>query len=102
MAKIAKLKENIRKKEEELRKTEEQLEERLDKVHSWLGESLVDELNIDYDLLNTKKDVQEVASLITAEMKSNPFLNSESENNQEIKFENSDLNEKENLQPQNT
>lgn len=101
MSNIEKLKADLRKKEEELKKKEQQLEERLDKVHGWLGETLVDELGIDYHLIDAKKDVQDVVSLIKEEMKSNPFSSPSSENIEKNNSENSDLNDKENFQQQN-
>jgi gas vesicle protein len=82
---------NIEKLREDLRKKERQLEERINKVHSWVGEAIVDELEIDYSLLNTKKDVKEVVSLIKSEMNTNPFSNSD-----EKEIETSDLNDEEN------
>lgn len=84
---------SISKIKEEIRKSEEQLEERLDKIHGWLGEIIIDVLEIDYDMLDKKKDVEEIVYLIVNEMNDNPFSNSSNsiQNNNEV----SDINDRE-------
>jgi len=63
----------IERLQERLRQLEEQLEKEKEEAHKNLGEELVKQLDIDYELLSTKKDVKSVVEMIANELESNPF-----------------------------
>jgi len=58
---------------EQLKELEKQIEEAKSKIHSDFGEEIISELEIDYDLLEKKKDIKEAVQLIISEMNKNPF-----------------------------
>lgn len=66
MAKIDKL-------QEKLKKIEEQLEKEKEEAHKKLGEELIKQLGIDYELLGTKKEIKAVVEMIINELNMNPF-----------------------------
>lgn len=58
---------------EKLKELEKQIEEAKSKIHSDFGEEIISELEIDYDLLERKKDIREAVQLIISELNKNPF-----------------------------
>jgi len=96
MASIKKLQEDRKKAEEKLKETEKELQEKTVEINSWLGEALSEELNLNYESITYKKDAEEIVSLITNEMKTNPFTDN-SDENQEQNIENSDINDREEI-----
>ena len=78
MAKIDKL-------QDKLRKLEEQIEKEKEEAHKGLGEEeLVKRLDLDYELLSTKKEIKSVVELIVSELNSNPFSNDIEKNETDI------------------
>lgn len=84
LAKIDKLK-------EKLKKLEEQLEKEKEEAHKNLGEELVKQLDIDYDLLGTKKETKAVVEMIINELSSNPFSDETEKNSREEASENESI-----------
>lgn len=64
---------DISKKLEKIEKLEKQIEEEKKTIHTNIGEELIQQLSIDYELLNTKKEIKEVVQDIKNSMNSNPF-----------------------------
>jgi len=64
---------DISKKLEKIKQLEKQIEKEREKVNSNLGEELIQQLGIDYELLSTKKEIKEVVQDIKNSMNSNPF-----------------------------
>lgn len=81
---------SIAKMSEQLEQLEKRIEEQKINSEQYLGEALIDVLDIDYELLSTKKDSKEVAEMIKNHLNSNPFAN---EDNEE---QNNDLDNKSN------
>ena len=61
---------DISKKLEKIEKLEKQIEE---EKKTNMGEELIQQLGIDYELLSTKKEIKEVVQDIKNSMNSNPF-----------------------------
>jgi len=76
---------------EKLKELEKKIEEAKESIHSDFGELMISKLEIDYDLLERKKDIEEVVERIILEMNSNPFSenNNEEDNIEQIKENNS-------------
>lgn len=77
---------SISKMNEKLEQLEKKIEEQKQVSNEYLGEAIIDVLDIDYELLSTKKDSKEVAETIKNALKSNPFSNKsieEKDNNSE-------------------
>lgn len=70
----------VTRKLEQLENLKREIEEAKEKIHSDFGKELISELDIDYDILDRKKDIKEAVQIIIAEMNSNPFLNEVEEN----------------------
>ena len=70
----------VTRKLEQLENLNREIEEAKEKIHSDFGKELISELDIDYDILDRKKDIKEAVQIIIAEMNSNPFLNEVEEN----------------------
>lgn len=70
----------VTRKLEQLENLKREIEEAKEKIHSDFGKELISELDIDYDILDRKKDIKEAVQLIIAEMNSNPFSNEVEEN----------------------
>lgn len=66
---------NIDKLQDKLRRLEEQIEKEKEEAHKGVGEELVKQLDINYELLSTKKEIKSVVELIVSELNSNPFSN---------------------------
>jgi len=64
---------DISKKLEKIEKLEKQIEEEKKTIHTNMGEELIQQLGIDYELLSTKKEIKEVVQDIKNSMNSNPF-----------------------------
>lgn len=60
---------------------EKRIEEQKDKSHEYLGEEIIKELGISYELVSTKKDTKEVVEMIKESLSINPFKDDENENN---------------------
>ena len=65
----------VTRKLEQLENLKREIEEAKEKIHSDFGEEIISELEIDYDMLDRKKDIKEVVQMIISEMNSNPFSN---------------------------
>lgn len=74
----------IDKLQDKLRKLEEQIEKEKEEAHKGLGEELVKRLDLDYELLSTKKEIKSVVGLIVSELNSNPFSNDIEKNETDI------------------
>jgi len=74
----------IDKLQDKLRKLEEQIEKEKEEAHKGLGEELVKQLDLDYELLSTKKEIKSVVELIVSELNSNPFSNDIEKNETDI------------------
>lgn len=70
----------VTRKLEQLENLKREIEEAKEKIHSDFGKELISELDIDYDILDRKKDIKEAVQIIIAEMNSNPFSNEVEEN----------------------
>lgn len=81
----------VTRKLEQLEILKREIEEAKEKIHSDFGEEMISELEIDYDMLDRKKDIKEVVQVIISEMNSNPFSNdtNKTEDNLENITENS-------------
>ena len=65
----------VTRKLEQLENLKREIEEAKEKIHSDFGKELISELDIDYDMLDRKKDIKEVVQMIISAMNSNPFSN---------------------------
>lgn len=81
----------VTRKLEQLEILKREIEEAKEKIHSDFGEEMISELEINYDMLDRKKDIKEVVQMIISEMNSNPFSNdtNKTEDNLENITENS-------------
>jgi len=80
---------SIQSKLDRLQKLEEQIESEKEKIHSSFGEEVIKELNIDYESLDTKKEMKSVVQQIIDYLDSSYFESSE-QNEEKIQNNNFD------------
>lgn len=70
---------NIQAKMEKMEKLEQEIQNTKNEIHKALGERLVQSLEIDYELLSSKKDIEAIADLISENTPKDLFSDSKEE-----------------------